>query len=379
MNKNIKRSATLLIFSVLCITIVIGGLFATNKIIAGNMPTKPEYFGTFPRTPYWIFEAEEDVISTPVLKSGVLYLKTKSALYAINVSKKRVVWGVDSLTQSRLSVAPIVTQSSVVVVEGTSSLAAYSIDSGVMLWKTPQISGADSNLVFVETASVNNQYLYIGRYESRLTAYNLETGTTIWEHSLPGRTHPYTAANEQYVFLAADETVTIFDAIDGSKLWQMDSVGYAGPILLSGDSLYIADEEKGSLISLDINSRKVNWEANYQNYIRAYNFSCVSETEEHILLAARKLIMISKLDGKVLWSTDDLGILECPIIFRNDVYIRNSLNTLYSIDSKTGQETGRMLVQMNSKMKHDFFRGPVAEDSFLIIPFGDNRVFIYEK
>jgi outer membrane protein assembly factor BamB len=102
------------------------------------------------------------------------------------------------------------------------------------------------------------------------------------------------------------------------------------------------------------------------------------EGENNLLIAANKLMMVSKADGKKIWSTDDLGFLECPIVIGDEIYIRNTDTTLYLIDKRTGLEMGSLLIQMNTLNKRDFFRGPVAVNGLLAVPFGDERLLFYE-
>ncbi len=386
MKKYTNKITVVLIATFLCLAAITGAVFLYNKKNSEEKPPEPIAQGDLSISPYWVFNANEDIISTPATNNKFLFVKTSSSLYAVDILQKKVQWKVDSFTDRELGFAPVVTSSSVIVVENGSSVAAYSIDSGRLLWKTPAMEGAGDKTESVQSIAFNSQYLYVGRFDWGLTAYNLKTGETIWEHDLPGRTDPYLEANEDYVFVGAGDTLTVYQANYGSKvwpsygfeLWKKDDLGYAGPILLSGNTLYVTDEKYASLISLDINTHKINWEKNYQGIIETFYYSCVTETEKYLLIAAKKLMMVSKLDGEILWSTDDLGTLECPILLKDKIYIRNSRKTLYSIDKETGRKTGQMLVQLNTRMKIDFFRSPAVVNGFLAVPFGDNRVFIYQ-
>jgi outer membrane protein assembly factor BamB len=386
MKKYTNKIIVVLISSFLCITAITGAVFLYNKKNSEEKPPEPIAQGDLSISPYWVFNADEDIISTPATNNKFLFVKGSASLYAVDILQKKVQWKVTSFTDRDLGFAPVVTNSSVIVVENGSGVAAYSIDSGRLLWKTSPIKEAGYMTASVQSMAFNSQYLYVGRFDWSLTAYNLKTGEIIWEHNLPGRTDSYVEANEDYVFVGAGDTLTIYQANYGTEvwpsygfeLWKKDDLGYAGPILLSGNTLYITDEENASLISLDVNTHKINWEKSYQGIIENYYYSCITETEKYLLIAAKKLMMVSKLDGEILWSTDDLGTLECPILLKDKIYIRNSRTTLYSIDKETGRETGQMLVQLNTRMKIDYFRSPIVVNGFLVVPFGDNRVFIYQ-
>lgn len=377
--KNIRKKVIVVpIATLMCLIAIVGAGFLYNKKNSEEKPPEPIAQGDLSMIPYWIFIADENVISTPATNNKVLFAKTPSSLYAVDILQQMVKWKVNSFTHGELGFTPVVTDSSVIVVENQSSVASYSTDSGRLLWKTAGMEGADYKIESVQSIAFNSQYLYVGRFDWRLTAYNLKTGEIIWERSLPGRTDLYVQANEDYVFVGAGETLVAYDPNNGHELWTNSDIGYAGPILRSGNTLYVTDEENAAIFSLDISTHKKIWEKSYQGTIEPYYFSCITETENYLLIAAKKLMMVSKLNGKILWSTDDLGTLECPILLKDKIYIRNSRTTLYSIDKETGRETGQMLVQLNTRMKIDYFRSPIILNDFLVVPFGDNRVFIYQ-
>jgi outer membrane protein assembly factor BamB len=378
MKKYTNKIIVVLIVSLLCLVPITGTVFLYNKKNSEEKPPEPIAQGDLSISPYWVFNADEDIISTPATNNKFLFVKTSASLYAVDILQKKVQWKVDSFTDRELGFTPVVINSSIIVAENGSSIAAYSIDSGRLLWKTPMIKEAGYMTASVQSIAFNNQYLYVGRFDWGLTAYNLKTGEIIWEQNFPSRTTPYIAANEDYVFVGAEETLVVYDANNGRELWTNSDIGYAGRILLSGNILYVTDDRNASLISLDVNTHKIDWKKSYQGVIENYYYSCITETEKYLLIAAKRLMMVSKLDGKILWSTDDLGTLECPILLKDKIYVRNSRTTLYSIDKETGRETGQMLVQLNTRMKIDFFRSPVIVNGFLAVPFGDNRVFMYQ-
>ncbi len=377
MKKYINNVALIIVSGLLCVLALIIVIYLIKDSLFSREPTNPIAYGDFPSSPQWIFYADKDIISTPGVKGQVVFVKTPISLYAVDILQNKVEWKIVSSTNRKLIYPPLVIGSLVIVVEDGSSLAAYSTESGKLIWKTPTIDVIDSGVDPVKSIAFNNQYLYVARFDLNLTAYSLETGEMIWNYDLPGRTNPYLAADENHVFLAVGETVNILDANTGSKLWNNNGSGYFGPILLSGNTLYITDEMHASLVSLNVDSHQTNWVKEYQSLIETYEYSCILETGGTLLIAAQKLILVSKSDGSIVWTTDKLGFLECPVLLHNEIYIRNTQNTLYLFDKESGQEKGRLKVQMDSPFKHDFFRSPIVVNGLLVIPFGDNRLFIY--
>jgi len=285
-------------------------------------------------------------------------------------------WLTSSSTKRDLTHSPVVVGSLVIVVEDGSTLAAYSTESGNLIWKTPVLETVETSTDPIRSIAFNSQYLYVARYTWNLMAHDLKTGKIIWEYDLPGRSTSYVVTNERYVFFAAGDTVSILDANTGLDVWTYDESGYFGPILLSGNTLYITDERHAALISLDIDSHQIHWIRDLP--ISTYEFSCMLEVGDNLLIAAQKLVMVSKQDGSILWATDNLGYLECPVLLKNEIYIRNNQTDLYLFDKESGHEKGELQVRTNTVMKQDFFRGPIIANGLLVVPFGDNRLFVYQ-
>jgi outer membrane protein assembly factor BamB len=339
-------------------------------------PSEPVAYGGFPTSPKWVFYADRNIISSPAAKDQIAFVKTSTTLYALDVLENKVKWQVDSSTKRDLTYSPVLVGSLVIVVEDGSTLAAYSTESGNLIWKTPALQIIETGTDPIRSIAFNSQYLYVARYTWNLMAYDLKTGKVIWEYDLPGRSTSYVVTNERYVFFAAGDTVSVLDANNGREIWVYDESGYFGPILLSGNTLYITDEMHAALISLDIDSKQINWIKDLP--ISTYEFSCMLEVGDNLLIAAQKLVMVSKQDGSILWATDNLGSLECPVLLKNKIYIRNNQTDLYAFDKESGQEKGELQVRTNTVMEQDFFRSPINANGLLIVPFGDKRLFVYQ-
>lgn len=339
-------------------------------------PSEPVVLGKFPALPEWVFHADGDIISSPAMKDQFVFVKTSNTLYALDLMEKKVEWKVDSVTKQSLVHAPVVANSLVIVVEDESVLAAYSAEAGNLIWKTLPIETFETSTDRIRSISFNSKYLFVARYGLYITAYDLETGRVVWEHDLPGRSNIDMVANEAYVFYTAGQDVaSILDANTGFDVWNYSMTGYFGPILLSRNTLFISDERNASLISVDLDSYQINWVKTLP--IETYGFNCLIEVDENVLVAAAELVMVSKQNGAIVWSTDELGDLECPVLLNDKIYIRNSQTQLYILEKKAGKELGQLIVQTNTMMKQDFSRSLIAANGLLAVPFGDDRLIVY--
>ena len=337
----------------------------------------PVASGDFPASPIWVFAADEEIITAPATHNHTAFVRTNNYLYSIDIQEQIVNWKITSIANQSPDVAPLILDQQVIVVEAGSVVAAYSIENGSLMWKTSEIEIAKITAA-VETMAFNERYLYVARFDWQLTAYDRETGETVWEYALPGRSDPYIAANESMVVLAVDETISALDANTGKVLWQISIPGYAGPLLLSGNQLFVTDEKSVTLQALDLSTGQNYWIADFSSVVERYYYSCVVETNEALLIAANKLIMVSKADGGIIWSSDDLGTLECPSVGKESVFIRNTKTDLFRMDLATGAISGKLSVLEDTFQHNEPFRTPVLSGEFLLVPLGDNRLSIYK-
>src|SRR5690349_17889077 len=98
MKKYLKRIVVFLTVCLLCIAVIISAVFIYDKKLASERPPEPIASGDFPTRPYWIFKADDDVVSTSATNNKFLFVKTALSLYAVDISQKKVQWKVNSFT-----------------------------------------------------------------------------------------------------------------------------------------------------------------------------------------------------------------------------------------------------------------------------------------
>lgn len=379
MKKSSLALCGVLFVSLLILVIAFIGMLSIRKKTSELNSISPVSYGDFPASFLDILVVDNEVVSTPAVNGQVAFVRTSDMLYAFDVLENKLLWKVLSSYGKALSLPPVTVDALIIVVESGSRLAAFSTETGKLIWRTPEIEIAKTDPVTasVQSIAVNSKYIFVARFDWMITAYDLKSGELVWDYKTPGRTNPYMQANENNVFLAVGDSVKMLDAETGTPLWEEAVGGYAGPMVLSNETLYMTDEKNISLRSLNINTREYNWIKNHRSMLGEYEYSCVLDAENHLYVAAEKLMKVSKFDGAIMWITERLGTLECPLILGDKIFVRNTINYLYELDVESGQELGGLRVQANTPMHHEPFRSPVLMDNLLLVPFGDNRIFIY--
>lgn len=342
-------------------------------------PPEPIAYGDFPQEPVWIYLAPDQVTSTPLVQGSRLVIRSINAICAVNLRNGQELWCSASPGESPLNTNPKSTEELLVVPENDSNVAVFSGETGQLLWRaySGQEGIKNPRNYWIEAIAHEGDLLFVARNNHNLTAYDLNTGSINWIVELPTRIIPYLATESQSLYVAYGERLSAFEIGKGNPLWDKDIDSLLGPILASDGILYVSihfGEE--SLIALDLNSMEELW---------AIKSSDLSEDDLRYLVvdggtifaSGKKLIAIDKYTGELLCSSKGTGYLERPAVLKDLVYVRDIGTTLYAFRADNCKETGRLLVRMNTPMKHEPERGPVVAGDLLIVPFGDNRVFAY--
>jgi hypothetical protein len=120
----------------------------------------------------------------------------------------------------------------------------------------------------------------------------------------------------------------------------------------------------------------VLWQINLKQ-IGGTAVRAITIENDSIYLAAQQLIAISSVDGSIKWVSESFGFLETPVMSENNIYIRTIGPALYMLDKISGKENGRLVVQANTQMEHQPYRGPAVVGDLIIVPFGDHQVLAY--
>ena len=365
------------VFVIILCTIL---LFLYYKYIEMPLhPTQPVASGEFNAQPVWVYAAEETITSTPAVKGLRIFIRTLNSIFALDATNGNLLWHVVSPGTYPLSVPPQVIDEYLIVPEKGSQIAAFTIDTGHLVWRTSPIRIALDNPVTaaIESITSMNDMIYVARFDWSLIAYNLKNGGVAWEQNIPGRTSPYLAADERAVYLGAGQSLKAYDVRTGAILWQEENEGYTGPIILDGNILYITNEAHPSLFALDLDTLNVKWKKEFPE-INEFEFGCLLASDTTLYIAAEELIAVSKTDGRVVWISEKTGRLECPVILGRRIYVRNTNTKLFAFEIGSGRVVGMLILQANTPMKHEPNRSPAVSGDMLIVPFGDNRIFAYK-
>lgn len=321
----------------------------------------------------WEFTTADSIVSSPVNNKDLIFVRTKEFVYAIDPLNGDEIWKTESPSDETPFLAPIVYEGFLIVPESNSHISVFSATSGETIWKSSAIlpNFTSPNNIGIRSFIVQDGILYVARFNWKLTAYTIESGDILWEYDTYSRSDPYLASNKNGIYLGLGSKVVALNPRNGELLWEYQ-IGYAGPLDADTTSLFVLDHENLVLSSINLINQSVQWETIL--LVEDFEFNCIVLDSENIYISAKELIKVSKTDGKVLWQTEYTGRLECPIVFEEKIYIRNTTDKFFVFDKATGKNTHEYEIMRNTLAKERPDRGPIIIDENLIIPISDHSL-----
>ena len=102
-------------------------------------PDNPKVYGTFTPQLVWQFNAEDKAVSSPIANSSYIFVRTQNFIYALNPDDGKEQWHSTSEANLPLIHSPILANQILIVPENRSGLAAYSANTGALIWKIPPL------------------------------------------------------------------------------------------------------------------------------------------------------------------------------------------------------------------------------------------------
>jgi outer membrane protein assembly factor BamB len=193
-----------------------------------------------PLSPAWSFDVQGDVVGSPVVYDGIVYVGARSgSIYALNAYTGELIW--DYSSDDWVDAAPAVSSGTVYAAGRDGRLYALNRLTGEMLWWAQL--GAPS----VSSPLVLNGRVYVGcgAPSKKVRAFDAATGALLWEKQAaqPVDSAPSTDGAGIY-FPSNDGRVYAQDPVSGADLWASpgyyQTIGSFGmnPVALSGGSIY---------------------------------------------------------------------------------------------------------------------------------------------
>jgi eukaryotic-like serine/threonine-protein kinase len=284
----------------------------------------------------WKYTTGGEIQSSPTVVNNIVYIGSNDKyLYAIDAITGTLKW--KYLTSAVIFYQSPVVSNGVVFFSSPDypSGSVYAIDaiSGVLKW-------VKSGIPIPTSPTVYNGKVIIGEVGYSITAFDEQTGNTIWLNSAIGISRSNPAVYNGKLYIGGEGGIGCFNLTNGTDLWgAAGSAAYGSPTI-DNETLYIGAGHE--LKALDANTGLLKWKyLSVGGYNNAGPFSSPVVLDSIVYAGNYDGIFyaINKLTGNLAWSygTEIKAVgFASPTAANGVVYVGSYDKNLYAFEAKTG-------------------------------------------
>jgi outer membrane protein assembly factor BamB len=334
--------------------------------------------------PIWTFDTGEQTISPPLVYDSKMFVQTASSLSSVDLETQRLLWKSDIPTDN-LHIIPITASDGILIAQGENGgVIALIAKTGQLLWKDrlDVYHGTEAALfdIWIEDVEIYDETVYVARYSTYLTAYNLYSGEIRWSTHIPDKSILVSIIDSENVFLTTSTSLMQFDGETGRIVKQYSLNSPGAPIqdvLKDEDTFYFArTSDKGiSVFALDSNTFGKKWTVS-SDVLSLSKFAGMVIDNNVLYISGDRLIAISTRNGQLLWNGEIKSRYGPPVVSDEKVYIQDRTN-IYAYDKLSGLLIGRLPIK--SDIPWTFLPNvkPTMGNNLLIVPSRTGHIYGY--
>jgi outer membrane protein assembly factor BamB len=367
------RSKTLVAFSLIFIPILIFiPFYFHNKNLS---KASESFFGR----PVWVYKPQQRIVTSLLDDNSRLFIQTLDSIYSLDIHTGEILWQASLLADSVYG-TPMKVSGDILLAQGQhATVAAYSADSGVLLWNR------SSSNSWIEDMSVYENNLYVARHSDYLFAYNLSDGEFLWSIDVPNRNTLFVFADKDTVYLGTNHLMRIYDAQFSIPVNLLREHNFSGSVHFmkkAENTLYVAyyKDEGISISALDIRTFDSNWNIPYGQLPGISSINSMVIDNNILYAIGNRVVAISLENGNVLWGSNIDISYENSIIFHDVIYVTDG-TYLYTFDKNTGTET-RTIPLPGAHSLVSLFQGKYANllmSDKLVIIVSNGQVYCFPR
>jgi outer membrane protein assembly factor BamB len=337
-----------------------------------------------------LWRIADNNLSDPILLNDFLLFKGGKGkhpsiceyIYAVNKNTGEVAWSSESFTDQYCdhslgsvytAIILLAEKDDLVFVSTTywttndeQEYVLYALNSsnGDLLWEADGYAGYPySGNSLLKYTMTDTNYIYIASKEGSFSAIDFSTGKQAWQHKLPTVNYDednLIEYNDQIVFYSGNHSLTAFNAIDGSQIWEIANLNDIDQILFSDNLVYLVsrpDNQDAYIAALDTMTGEGVWKLSLKSYPwaeiigdKVYLLSHGGEgsfddfkTRCGLVVVNENtgcsLIVVNKNTGELAWYfNEDYLHGSINYLFQdNVVYIGTNDGFIFALDEKTGK------------------------------------------
>jgi outer membrane protein assembly factor BamB len=245
---------------------------------------------------------------------------------------------------------PVVFGKKIYVLDTESRVSAYDLETGEKIWSNTIRPEGEDEQVIGGGLAYSSKILYVTSGYNELLALNPDQGGIYWRVKLPSpsRAAPTILDGRIYV-TTLDSRLIAMDAKDGKQLWDYQAlsetsglVGAASPA--AGTDIVVGAFSSGELVALRPGNGSVIWGDNLSPAVRVGGLSALPDIHALPVMDkglvfgisfGGKMVALDERSGQRVWQKPISGA-ETPFVSGNAIFLISSNGDLVSLARDTG-------------------------------------------
>lgn len=320
----------------------------------------------------WRFETEGEILSSPVIAGGVVYVgSTDNSVYAVDLETGAPRWRFE--TKDMVEAPPLVLDGRVYF--GSSDFFFYALNAsnGELAWKhetKDQILGGAN--WFRDVAG--RPRVLVGSYDANVYCFDAVEGAVLWTYTTDNYVNGSPAiAGREALFGGCDSALHLVDletGEQGAKVELGQGCQIAGSVSLLGDRAYFG-HYGNEFLRVDLDSGEVEWR--YPGKRQGF-CSSPAVDEQHVVFGGRDrhLHCARRADGAPLWKFRTKRKVDAsPVICGDKVVFGSGDGRLYMLRLADGE------LLWSYDIGKPIYSSPAVVDGKIVIGAGDRRVYAF--
>ncbi len=321
----------------------------------------------------WSFQAEDGIISSPVIGSGCVYIGSLDGkVYSIDLVNGEKNWAFD--TGDWIEASPLLLNQTVYIGSLSGDFFAIDAKTGQIRWQTKMQGEIYGSANWARKPETEEITIMVGSYDTRMYCFQAETGKLIWTYETDYYINGSPATDGVHVvFGGCDEHLHIVTVADGSRYGAVWAGSYiAGSAALVDHRAYVG-HYNNKLVCIDIPEKRIVWEYEDKEGGGEF-FSSPAVGMDRILIGSRDgmLHCIDRKTGQNVWTFKTRDEVDSsPVIVGDRVVVGSTDGRLYIVKLETGDmiwsyEIGAALIS-----------SPAVAGGMIIIGGEDGRLYAF--
>lgn len=243
-----------------------------------------------------------------------------------------------------LKLQPVAQGNTIYTADASGLVQASSKKNGKIKWSTSLKQS------LVSGPSVGEGVIAVGANNSSLILLNQANGKELWQANLSGELlSPPAIAHHKVIAKTIDGKVYAFDSANGKKLWMVDHgsphlvlKASSSPVILG--NLALIGFSDGKLEAIELDSGRLVWQRSMAYATGASDVERLVDIDADPIINNNVAYLatyqgyigaLSLENGEFLWKKTG-SVYKNILLHANNLYVTDSNDVLWSIDSKTG-------------------------------------------